>query len=393
MNFPLHLGVISHKVLYERDGEYYTEGGFPRQMEALKQLFEKVTICAPVCKGSFPEGVDNLTFKGLLVNPLPNVPVASIRDKLLFLLISPYLFWCIWCFCRRVDVVQVRIPNYIGVLGALVMRWQKKPTFVWLAADWPGRILACNNSWYRRLVASFFAWLIPHLLKDWLVFVPEISVLKHARATLVPVVNTSVWRCELPSTTKAVIRNDDHISILYVGRLSPEKGLQHLLEAVARLQSLNWKLTIVGDGLERIQLESQAYRLGIQERVHFIGRLSREKVSEFYKNADILVVPSLNEMSPKVVMEGMAYGLAVIASRVGAIPKLLQDGRGILIEPGSPEHIVSAIKTLAENREMLGKIAQCGLEYAQQHTLDQLNLVMAHALHSYFGLNSERDTR
>jgi glycosyltransferase involved in cell wall biosynthesis len=123
--------------------------------------------------------------------------------------------------------------------------------------------------------------------------------------------------------------------VIHVGRLSPEKGHSLLLDAVAGIasQGLDFRLLCAGDGPLRPAIEKDCIRLGLEERVQFLG--FRTDVSGLLAASDLLVLPSLSEAFPMVLLEAMACGLPVLASRVGGVPELVEDGReGWLVEPG-----------------------------------------------------------
>lgn len=118
----------------------------------------------------------------------------------------------------------------------------------------------------------------------------------------------------------------------FVGRLSRLKDVSTLLRAFALLTaSVPAELAIVGDGEERGTLECEARVLDIAGRTHFLGE--RSDTLSAYRAIDLLVLPSLEEASPLVVLEAMAAGTPVIATRVGAIPEVLDEGRCGYIVP------------------------------------------------------------
>jgi glycosyltransferase involved in cell wall biosynthesis len=107
------------------------------------------------------------------------------------------------------------------------------------------------------------------------------------------------------------------------------------------------RLTIVGDGPERGALEAQARALGVADRVAFEGAVAHQRIASYLHRADVFCLPSYAEGVPTVLMEAMASGLAVVATRVYGIPELVEDGRsGLLVPPAE------ALARLAENAEM-----------------------------------------
>ncbi len=119
-----------------------------------------------------------------------------------------------------------------------------------------------------------------------------------------------------------------------IGRLTPVKGISYLLQAARILfrQEQNFKLLLVGDGPMRDTLQQESRDLGIGESVVFLGH--REDTRELIRALDIFVLPSLSEGIPMALLEAMAASRAVVASRVGGIPEVIDDGaEGILVEP------------------------------------------------------------
>jgi glycosyltransferase involved in cell wall biosynthesis len=138
--------------------------------------------------------------------------------------------------------------------------------------------------------------------------------------------------------------------LLYVGKLSNNKGVDILINAFARIySSYPWiKLKIVGDGPSKRSFEILASDLGLTEAVQFLGLMPREKLPELYKRAIALVVPSIcQENFPTVVTEGMTFGCPVIGSARGGIPEILGDNeRGLLFKPGDVNDLVDKLLLL-----------------------------------------------
>ena len=140
--------------------------------------------------------------------------------------------------------------------------------------------------------------------------------------------------------------------ILFVGRLHPIKGINYLLEAICIVhQELpEAKLIIVGDGIERETLENLTDDLGISEYVEFVGNVPHEQVTDLMLRADVFALPSLSEGFPLVILEAMACGLPIIATRVGGVPEVVEGGvNGCLVNAKSPYEIADKISMLLKN--------------------------------------------
>ena len=148
-----------------------------------------------------------------------------------------------------------------------------------------------------------------------------------------------------------------------VARLEAEKGHRTLLEAwplvLAEVPSA--RLLIIGEGSERDSLEAQVASLGIEDRVVFTGR--REDVPAVTAALDVAVLPSYREAQGLSVLEAMALGRPVIASRVGGIPEMIEDGvSGLLVEPHDCDALAAGIVRLLTDHPLADMIAHRGHE-------------------------------
>jgi glycosyltransferase involved in cell wall biosynthesis len=131
--------------------------------------------------------------------------------------------------------------------------------------------------------------------------------------------------------------------VLAVGRLVPEKGFDVLIDAVSLLEKAQRpKVTIIGVGPERQRLAEQARRKAVE--IHLPGAVSPNQMSDWYRDARYVVVPSRREGFGLVAAEAAAMGRAVVGTTVGGISAVVQDGvSGILVEPGDAEDLAQAL--------------------------------------------------
>lgn len=160
-----------------------------------------------------------------------------------------------------------------------------------------------------------------------------------------------------------------------LGRLVPGKGHGVLLEAVSRLNGgpTGPRLLIVGDGPEQEPLDAHAGRVGVSDRVLFAG--FRTDVPAVLSALDVVVLASTHtEVLPLSVMEAMAAGRAVVATSVGGVPEIVEDGRsGLLVPPGDADALATALRRLIADpalRAELGRAA--ALRVQQQFTLPRM---------------------
>lgn len=151
---------------------------------------------------------------------------------------------------------------------------------------------------------------------------------------------------------------EDQIVFGYVGRLSREKNVDYIIKAIKKIKDkgLSAVLLIAGTGPEEKRLKAQAEKMELRDEVKFLG-FCRE-VEKLIPIFNCLIVASKTEGTPMALLEAMAYGMPVIATRVGGIPKVIEDQfNGILIEPNDIEAICQAAKQLIGDRNKCERLA------------------------------------
>jgi glycosyltransferase involved in cell wall biosynthesis len=163
-----------------------------------------------------------------------------------------------------------------------------------------------------------------------------------------------------------------------VGRLYPEKGHRFLVQAVALLRDRGHSVrcVILGDGPEKARLQALIDELGLAGNVELLGW--REDVSRIVGELDVAVLPSVREGSPLAVLEYMAAAAPIVATRVGGMPELIEEGvHGLLVAPGDPEALASAIWRMLDDRTLaagLGRSASArrGAEFGIERLIERV---------------------
>ena len=164
-------------------------------------------------------------------------------------------------------------------------------------------------------------------------------------------------------------RAGEPVVILSVARLIEKKGVEVLLEALARISpGLRWKFVQVGDGPLKERLVQHARQLKIDQRVHWRGALTQDELLIEYRNADVFALASRiasdgdRDGLPNVLLEAQSQGLPCVATRVSAIPELVRDGHtGLLVEENDPDALARALEALIASparRQALGVAGQ-----------------------------------
>jgi len=159
------------------------------------------------------------------------------------------------------------------------------------------------------------------------------------------------------------LRPNDFV-IGVIGRLEKQKGHRHLFEALAILKEdvADWRLLVVGEGALRQALEELAERLGLSSQVSFAG--VRRDMRMIYAASDVVVLPSLWEGLPLVLLEAMAARRPVVGTRVGGVPEVLRHKEtGFLVPPGDSAALCAAIKRCYLERERAEAMAEAAYQW------------------------------
>ncbi|MFH1460567.1 MAG: glycosyltransferase family 4 protein [Candidatus Omnitrophota bacterium] len=149
--------------------------------------------------------------------------------------------------------------------------------------------------------------------------------------------------------------------ILTVCRLSHEKGIEYLFQAIQKIKEINVELLIAGDGPLKEKLLVLARQLKISDKIKFLGTIVHEEIYKFYNAADIFCLPSLWEGCPCTIIEAMACGTPVVATKVGGIPDMINKETGVLVEPKNPVALAVALTEALNkkwNHEQISAIGQ-----------------------------------
>ena len=183
--------------------------------------------------------------------------------------------------------------------------------------------------------------------------------------------------------------SDEVCVILSVGRLSREKAHRDLIGAFASVSrgqvSRQFALVIVGDGPELGNLRRLTETLAVEDSVIFAGH--QIDVTPFYGMANVFALPSHTEGSPNVLLEAAAARLPIVATNVGGIPELVEDGRdALLVPPGDVRALAAALSNVTENKHFAETIADSAARVVQRHTprafFENVALVLTEAINS-----------
>jgi glycosyltransferase involved in cell wall biosynthesis len=199
---------------------------------------------------------------------------------------------------------------------------------------------------------------------------PQKLVTIHSGVDVHPYMTAS---CDMEKKRKALGLKTRGLLVGTVGWLLPIKGPMFLLKAMAGLwqDHPDTELVYVGKGDLEQELRDEAGRLGLSEKVKFLGW--RDDIPEIMHILDVFVLPSLNEGMGRVLVEAMAAGKPIVASRVGGIMDLVRDGvNGILVEPGNVDALRNAVKRLLGDKDLRDRMGSKGQTMAPQFGVEEM---------------------
>ena len=376
--------VFPQAALFRTENGLRTVSTYFAQIGALRDAFSRVTVCARV--------VDELggdsTLPDIDVVELP--PYASRTD---FALRIPDYRRRILRALEEADLALVVLPGYLGAVASWTCRRARVPLVHFVVGRW-GRVVLSRRPggpgrFRGRLIAPLLDATVAWLTRDSLTFhnsavPPGAPGCHHARVS-------STYSASDLRSIESVSAPGEGPKLLFAGRLAAEKGLRHLFGAVARLRTegIPATLEVVGDGEQRSAFEREVERLGLGGSVRFTGWLARgDALWERFDRAEIFVLPSLEDMAPRVLLEAMARRVAVVATDVGHVSEVVRDGdTGLLIAPASAGTIANAVQRLWDEPELRERLVARGAALAAKHTLEAETAKTVSIIRRHFALD------
>ncbi len=285
----------------------------------------------------------------------------------------------------RCDVLHAHINSPMTVdFTAFSSRLVNIPLVITYHADAIISDLALKTPGFRRILSQVY-WLSRHtaanIAKYLIVTSPtylEISPFLQRfreKTSIIPAPVNPYYLTPIEDTHQAKANlgfNTKDPLILFVGRLVPYKGLDTLLHAFKQILSHipTTQLAIVGSGPQLPKLQETCQQLGISNSVHFLGILPRKKLRDAYTACDVFVLPSRSrsEAFGIVLLEAMARAKPVVATNVGGIPYVVNNGKtGLLVPPSDQTHLAEAITQLLSNPQTRQRLGQAGHQRVIEH--------------------------
>ena len=381
MSGPRTLVIVSEATHHRWQGRLWSHAPYVREINLWAELFPRVLIVGPVVT-TLPPG-DNVAFAGNNVRAVAVPPTGGdgVRAKLRQLLLLPLLVWRTCGALRRADAVHVRCPGNMGLLGVLLAPLYSRRLVAKYAGQWTGfpgekwtvrlQRAVLGSHWWRGPVTVYGEW-------------PD------QPANVVPFFTSVLTDAQIAAAAGAVsrVRRRGKLDVLFVGRLSGPKNVATLLRAVSRVRrdGVEVRVTIVGDGGERENLEQLADEVGIADDVHFVGAVDVDDVLSYYRRSDTLVLVSESEGWPKAIAEAMTFGLVCVGSDRGMVPQMLGEGRGLVVTPGDDDALAGALHQIAADPEDADEMGRRSAQWGRRHSLEGLQAGVARLLSERWGV-------
>lgn len=161
-------------------------------------------------------------------------------------------------------------------------------------------------------------------------------------------------------------------NLLFIGRLSVEKNIDKIMEALSILHDKNLKLFIAGEGEKKEELSNLVKTLKLEKNIFFLGNLDRKQLYQQYLKSDVVILPSEYECFSSVLLEAMATGTPIIASNIPGTRCIIKNNyNGLLVKPTS-EEIAKAIAKLIKNPKLKEQLTKNGLKEIKKYSWDKV---------------------
>jgi hypothetical protein len=288
----------------------------------------------------------------------------------------------LWREIRLADAVHAPIPGDIGTIGMLLAFMLRKPLFV----------RHCGN-WHvpRTAAERFWKWFMERFGGGRNVMLAtggDGAPPSTRNPALRWIFSTTLTADELRACAVQRAHPGERCRLIIACRQELAKGAGVVIDSlpllVARMPYVT--LDIVGDGGALAAFKRQVAALGLDACVTFHGKVGHARVIELLKGADVFCYPtSSSEGFPKVVLEALACGLPVIATRVSVLPDLLRDGAGLLLDEATPAAVAAAIACALGSPDGYRAMSERAVDTARQFSLERWTETIAASLTAAWG--------
>jgi glycosyltransferase involved in cell wall biosynthesis len=295
-----------------------------------------------------------------------------------YLLPRDFLFWklAFWigfylCLFKKIDVIVCQSPLAEGFIGTILKKIFRRELIIEIHGDWvEGTFLS-----KKRRLEFLERKIVPYLARFSLKNADKIrAVSEHTKKSARKIFSDKPYFVFPAFTDLDIFLQEKNVKfdnyVLFVGHLEKVKGVEYLIDAFNKIHKEfpGFRLVLVGDGGEKRNYELRIMNYELNDRIKFTGELPLEQVRDIMKNCYCLVLPSLSEGLPRVLIEAMALGKPVVGSNVHGIPDLIKDGyNGFLAEPKDSRGLYEKMKALLRDKDLAIKMGRKGREIVKQN--------------------------
>ena len=265
------------------------------------------------------------------------------------------------------DAVHAPVPGDVGTVGMLIAWFKRKPLFVRHCGNWNRPVTSAERFW---------RWFMERAASERNVMLatggsPQTPSDRYPRVQWI--FSSSLTRAELQSYARPRSLSGSEVRLIIVARQEAAKGTGAAIRSLPRLVERfpGIQFEVVGDGSALADFKRLASECGVAQRVVFAGKLAHTEVLERLRESTLFVFPTTSsEGFPKAVLEALASGLPVIATRVSVLPALLETGCGTLIDEASPDCIARAVEEMLSNRQRYEAMSRRAIETAGRYSIE-----------------------
>lgn len=350
-------------------------GGIGRFVEDIFSCLEKramdVIVISPTAKSD-----DTQKLKSIFEDKIATIDVSTVNRPFKNLYMSFKMVFLIIKMRKQIHIIHVQTPKPQSAFSTILGKMLNIPTITTLHGIFPKANNVLTELYYR-----FFNWITIKFSNEVIAVSKETQ--EHYKSSSIKTVSNGVniekyKRSEnLRNKTRSDLGLKKEILLMYVGRISFDKGIYELLDAIKKISKTGQnriKLCFVGSILpeEETKLNTKISQLGIKDKIIFCGQ--QDNVVPYYSAADIFVLPSYHEGLPLALLEAMSAGLPVIVSSVGGMVDTIKNRvNGLFVRPKDVDSLVEKINWCLDNPNELRKIGKnARLSAVKDYSLNQM---------------------
>jgi glycosyltransferase involved in cell wall biosynthesis len=395
------LAIFNTGALFKHRGEYYYDSSLYGFVQELGGYFQNVAVLVPVREEPPAKELPSLDTNRVEVLELPwysNIQTSWTalgrylldhrrwRNQLRgfdAIILMDYLFPFYWFFYLLAKLSNVQVFQYMRANDRAVIRSGEYSRIQKMLA------VVLSEAGFHLL--RFLSKRTPTLVAGKELYEIFSRASPHVRS-----ISPSSVSFRDVSPSPAARFNQEKLRLLSVGRLQRAKGLEELMKAIEKVadKAHRFEVSIVGrdahGGRYLEKLKEEVARLGLRDVVRFHGHVPfGEDLMKFYRESAVFVLPSYSEGRPKVLYEAMISGMAIIATKTGGIPEVIEHGvNGLLIEPGDVDGLAALLARACEDRKMLQRLSESAARRATEFTVERSAKHAADAIRQVVTLHS-----